>query len=107
MFRKANARTKKEQDAIRQEWESFQEFEKKSRDISGLSKDTDDSTTLTDNVELKYDVEDVMTGDGDFDADKILSTIGKRPVRNKKADATVTKSRSDVDPSKVSDAMYR
>mmetsp|Transcript_14684 Transcript_14684/g.16516 ORF Transcript_14684/g.16516 Transcript_14684/m.16516 type:complete len:1641 (+) Transcript_14684:420-5342(+) len=113
MFRKANARTKTEQDVIRQEWEAFQAFEKESRDRSGLSENPRDST-LTDDVKLKYDVEDVMTNDGDFDADKILSTIGPRPVRNTtilKADAKTDVGnealRSDIDPSEVADAIYR
>jgi beta-phosphoglucomutase-like phosphatase (HAD superfamily) len=121
MFRRANVRTIAEQDSIRQEWEAFQAFEKESRGKSGLSESTDDST-VTDDVQLKYDINDVMTSDGDFDAAKILSTIGPRPVR-KKAQGSATASdttdlesdentiddalRSDVDPSEVADAIYR
>ena len=85
MFRKANARTKAEQDAIRKNWEDFQAFEKGVRDKSGLStKEDAEDTSSTDGVELKYDVQDVMTEDGDIDAEKILSTIGPRPTRKKK-----------------------
>ena len=99
MFRKANARTKSEQDAIRKNWEDFQAFEKGIREKSGLSagENTEDSS-LTDGVELKYDVQDVMTGDGDFDAEKILSTIGPRPTRKKK---------TKPDQADVDDAIFR
>lgn len=104
MFRKANARTKAEQDAIRKNWEDFQAFERGIRDKSGLSAGEDsDESSLTDGVELGYDVQDVMTGDGDFDAEKILSTIGPRPTRKKKP----SKADSDIKQSEVEDAIYR
>ena len=100
MFRKANARTKAEQDAIRKNWEDFQAFEKGIREKSGLSTgDGSDDAALTDGAELKYDVEDFMTGDGDFDAEKILSTIGPRPTRKKKT--------SNIAQSDVDDAIFR
>jgi len=111
MFRKANARTKSEQDAIRKNWEDFQAFEKGVRDKSGLSAGSDSdesSSSLTDDIELGYDVQDVMTGDGDFDADKILSTIGPRPTRNKKQPKDESSSiTSELNPSEIEDAIYR
>ena len=101
MFRKANARTQAEQDAIRKNWEDFQAFEKGVRDKSGLStKEDAEDTSSTDGVELKYDVQDVMTEDGDIDAEKILSTIGPRPTRKKKP-------ASKIDQSDVDDAIFR
>jgi len=121
MFRRANVRTIAEQDSIRQEWEAFQAFEKESRGKSGLSESTGDSTVM-DDAKLKYDVNDIMTSDGDFDAAKILSTIGPRPVRKKAQGSTTTSDttdlesdenttddalRSDIDPSEVADAIYR
>lgn len=106
MFRKANARTKAEQDAIRKNWEDFQAFEKGVRDKSGLSTGEDgDESSLTDGVELKYDVQDVMKEDGDIDAEKILSTIGPRPTRKKKLFNKPKK--SIIDQSDVDDAIFR
>eukprot|EP00531_Pseudo-nitzschia_arenysensis_P008949 CAMPEP_0116145906 /NCGR_PEP_ID=MMETSP0329-20121206/16874_1 /TAXON_ID=697910 /ORGANISM="Pseudo-nitzschia arenysensis, Strain B593" /LENGTH=1862 /DNA_ID=CAMNT_0003641605 /DNA_START=257 /DNA_END=5843 /DNA_ORIENTATION=+ len=106
MFRKANARTRAEQDAIRKNWEDFQAFEKGVRDKSGLSTGEDgDDSSLTDGVELKYDVQDVMTEDGDIDAEKILSTIGPRPTRTKKLFNKPKKSK--IDQSDVDDAIFR
>jgi beta-phosphoglucomutase-like phosphatase (HAD superfamily) len=109
MYRKAGARTKEEQDTIREQWESFQSFEKAKRDESGLS-DFDDSSLL-EKAKLKYDVADVMTGDGDFDAEKVLASIGPRPVRKKSSKPEVVddeaKTKSDLDPSEVADALYR
>ncbi|KAG7363906.1 hypothetical protein IV203_037108 [Nitzschia inconspicua] len=122
MFRRAGARTKAEQDKIRQEWEAFQQFEKERRDLSGLSDDTVESTLLGNDANLKYDISDVMKGDGDFDADKILSTIGPRPTKRSKApsnnigskdtqglDASIDddKLASDVSSADVADSLFR
>jgi len=110
MFRKANARTKSEQDTIRKDWEDFQAFEKGIRDKSGLSAGagSDESgSSLTDGIELKYDVKEIMTGDGDFDAEKILSSIGPRPTRKKKPLKPEFATVADVDRSEAEDAIYR
>jgi phosphoglycolate phosphatase-like HAD superfamily hydrolase len=104
MYQRAGARTKEEQDALREQWEAFQSFEKAKRDEWGLYDSSDSS--LIDKANLKYDVSDVMTGDGDFDAQKVLASIGPRPVR-KKASTTSAKRDTDVDPTEVSDALYR
>lgn len=110
MYRRAGARTKEEQDAIRKQWEEFQALEKSKRDESGLS-DQDDSTLL-DKASLKYDLSEILTSDGDFDAQKILSTIGPRPTRKKKvADSSNsnddTKYKSELDPIQVSESVFR
>jgi len=122
MFRKANVRSYAEQDAMRKNWEEYQKYEKEIRDKSGLSKSTDEngSPSLTDGVELQYDPTDFMTEDGDFDAEKVLSTIGPRPTKRKapseESETTTPTSKppdrredlqSDIDPSEVADAIYR
>jgi beta-phosphoglucomutase-like phosphatase (HAD superfamily) len=112
MYQRAGAKTKEEQDALREQWEAFQGFEKAKRDELGLSDSSDSS--LYDKAKLKYDLADVMTGDGDFDAQKVLASIGPRPVR-KKASTTSAKIATDdlakvdskLDPTEVSDALYR
>lgn len=109
MYRRAGARTKEEQDSIRKQWEEFQALEKSRRDESGLS-DQDDST-LIDKASLKYDLSEVLTSDGDFDAEKILSTIGPRPARKKKVanpnSDDDTKYKSELDPTQVSESLFR
>ncbi|KAL3913157.1 MAG: hypothetical protein SGILL_006600, partial [Bacillariaceae sp.] len=115
MYRRAGARTKSEQDAIREEWEAFQEFEKQRRDASGLSATADgDESTLKDDANLKYDISDVMKEGGDFDAEKILSTIGPRPTRKPKSssasasrDAAADEFKSNIGPSDVADSVFR
>lgn len=116
MFRRAGARTKKEQDAIRQEWEAFQAFEKERRDQSGLSKNGNDSVVTSDK-NLRYNIADVLTGDGDIDAEKILSAIGPRPSRKVSSEVPKKDNAQDFmdntlidDPDSrdnVSDALYR
>jgi len=115
MFRRAGARTKEEQDAIREQWEAFQALEKSKRDESGLS-DQDDSA-LIEKANLKYDLSEVIKSDGDFDAEKILSSIGPRPTRKKKKmedskeEETMAKEsdkfKSDLDPTQVSESLFR
>ncbi|KAG7340036.1 hypothetical protein IV203_006440 [Nitzschia inconspicua] len=122
MFRRAGARTKAEQEKIRQEWEAFQQFEKERRDLSGLSEDAVESSSLGNDANLKYDISDVMKGDGDFDADKILSTIGPRPTKRSKAPSNNVGSKdtqgsdtsieddklaSDVSSADVADSLFR
>lgn len=85
MYRKAGARTVEEQAAIRKQWEDFQQFEQDRRDQSGLS-DTDQDLELNANKELKYNISEVMGEDGNVDAEKILASIGPRPVRKKQKD---------------------
>ncbi|KAL3944608.1 MAG: hypothetical protein SGBAC_001320 [Bacillariaceae sp.] len=110
MFRRAGARTKEEQDTIRAEWQSFQDFEKSTREASGLS----DEESLLESASLKYNVSEVMTSDGDIDAAKVLASIGPRPKRRKKLTDPAPRvidpsgdSAPSVDPSDISDAMYR
>ena len=100
MYRRAGARTAEEQAKIKEQWESFQMFEKERRDESGLSdyRETDDIDTSN----LKYDISEVMKDGGDFDAEKILSSIGPRPTRRKASGSS-----SDLDPSEVSESLYR
>lgn len=115
MYRRAGARTKEEQDAIREQWEAFQALEKAKRDASGLS-DQDDSD-LVGKANLKYDLSEVMKSDGDFDAEKILSAIGPRPTRKKKSTESKkeedkitnedSKYQSDLDPAQVSESLFR
>ena len=124
MFIKAGARTKEEQDALREQWEAFQSLEKSKRDESGL---TGGDSSLLDTADLKYDISDVMKGDGDFDAEKILSTIGPRPTRKKSSstasevppESTKAKDsdfvaegdspgfKSSLEPGEVADSIYR
>jgi beta-phosphoglucomutase-like phosphatase (HAD superfamily) len=118
MYRRAGARTKAEQDRIRREWEEFQQFEKERRDRSGLSQDADTSS-LSSEANLKYDISDVMTNDGDFDAEKILSSIGPRPSKRSKgsksradsirsdAVSDVDELESDVSADDVADSIFR
>jgi beta-phosphoglucomutase-like phosphatase (HAD superfamily) len=115
MYRKAGARTKEEQDAIREQWEAFQAFEKSKRDASDLS--DEDISSLMEKTDLKYDISEVMKSDGDINAEKILSSIGPRPTRKKKvSDQTVPGAneeladenpKSELDPSQVSDSLFR
>jgi len=113
MFRQANVRSYAEQDAIRKNWEEYQEYEKGIRDKVGLSKQTDgeESPSLTEGVELDYNLKDFMTDDGDFDAEKVLSTIGPRPKKRTKPSepsaSTPGGSKSDIDSNEVADAIYR
>lgn len=120
MFRQNNVRSIAEQDAIRQNWEAYQAYEKSIRDKAGLSKglENEDPSSLTDNVQLQYNVDDVMTGDGDIDAEKVLSTIGPRPTKRSKSpeSAAVTppstpsekgSSRPSATSSEAADAIYR
>mmetsp|Transcript_3536 Transcript_3536/g.8414 ORF Transcript_3536/g.8414 Transcript_3536/m.8414 type:complete len:1230 (-) Transcript_3536:517-4206(-) len=107
MFRRAGARTKQEQDRIREEWEAFQSFEKESRVKSGLSEtdDTDRSApSLMNDIDSTYDISEVMKDDGDFDADKILSSIGPRPT---KRSASEKGTAEDVSTAEVADSLYR
>jgi beta-phosphoglucomutase-like phosphatase (HAD superfamily) len=116
MFRRAGARTKREQDSIRQEWESFQAFEKERRDQSGLSMDSNDSIVAS-GQNLSYDIADVITADGDIDAEKILSAIGPRPSRKMPSDMPKKDNAREMIETKVidgsdrrndiSDALYR
>lgn len=107
MYRRAGARTAQEREAIRSQWEEFQALEKGKRDESGLS-NQQGSTASTDS--LKYNISDVMTEGGDFDADAILATIGPRPSRQRSAQTPrsgdiVTD--STVDDGDVADSLYR
>jgi beta-phosphoglucomutase-like phosphatase (HAD superfamily) len=111
MYRRAGARTKEEQDSIREQWEAFQALERSKRDASGLS--DADNASLVEMADLKYDLNEVMKGDGDFDAEKILSTIGPRPTRKKKTSQSTKKSFGDdgppreLDPAQVSESIFR
>lgn len=110
MYRRAGARTKEEQDTIRKEWEQFQALERAKRGASGLS-DEDNDASLIDLSDIKYDISDVMKDDGDFDADKILSTIGPRPKRRKMVSNTEAGAdavpKSALDPAQVSESLFR
>lgn len=115
MYRKAGARTKEQQDSIREQWEAFQALEKAKRDESGLS--DEDASSLMEKANLKYDMSEVMKSDGDFDAEKILSTIGPRPTRKKKInDQTAAEAKEEfsekrteagLDPAQVSESLFR
>ena len=106
MYRRAGARTKQEQDTIREQWEAFQALERSTREASGLS--NDDDVSLLEKVDLKYDLTEVMKGDGDFDAEKILSTIGPRPKRKPKTkESGGERAPSEVDPVQVSESVFR
>ena len=109
MYRRAGARTKQEQDSIREQWEAFQALERSKREASGLS--DDDNESLLEKTDLKYDLNEVMKEDGDFDAEKILSTIGPRPKRQPKMKGSSENSGnwapSELDPAQVSESMFR
>ena len=123
MFRRAGAQTPEERQKIRDQWEDFQEVERQKRELSGLS-GGDDGEMLT-QTELKYNVSDVIKGDGDIDAEKILATIGPRPTRSQPtsptgggtgdtdtqgiADDAFTDPRTDssVDDEEVVNSLYR
>jgi beta-phosphoglucomutase-like phosphatase (HAD superfamily) len=121
MYQRAGARTSEEKAAIKDQWEAFQKFEQEMRNQSGLS--GGDDSGLIDSVNVKYAMADVMKEDGDFDADKILSTIGPRPVRKKArtpsssspektssasdSPAEVDPLKSKLDPAEVSESLYR
>ncbi|GAX25851.1 hypothetical protein FisN_6Hh111 [Fistulifera solaris] len=112
MFRRAGARTAEERRLIREQWEDFKATEKEKRDLSGLSGESGDVLTAN----IKYKLEDVMTSDGDFDADKILATIGKRPERRRKDSDSQNKidsntvaqdQKSSINEKEVIDSMFR
>jgi beta-phosphoglucomutase-like phosphatase (HAD superfamily) len=121
MYQRAGATTSEEKVAIKDQWEAFQKFEQEKRNKFGLS-GGDDSFSM-DSANVKYDMADVMKEDGDFDADKILSTIGPRPVRKKggiplsstpektstasDSPAKVDPLKSKLDPAEVSESLYR
>ena len=113
MYQRAGARTDEEKAVIRAQWEDFQKFEQSKRDGSGLT-DGDDSN-LMNQADLKYDVSEITMEDGDFDAEKILATIGPRPTRKRKGEgasatndsADTTPPEGDIDAAEVSDSLYR
>jgi beta-phosphoglucomutase-like phosphatase (HAD superfamily) len=121
MYQRAGARTSEEKAAIKDQWEAFQKFDQEARNQSGLS--GGDDSGLMDSANVKYDMADVMKEDGDFDADKILSIIGPRPVRKKgktsstsspekistasDSPAEVDPLKSKLDPAEVSESLYR
>lgn len=109
MYRRAGARSAGEQEKIRSEWETFQELERKAREQSGLS--NEDGSDLTSS--RNFNVADVMLEGGDFDASKILASIGPRPTRKKREPKKVTESdeepslKSSVNPEEVLGSQYR
>lgn len=115
LYRRAGARTRAEQDQIRAGWEEYQRVEKQKRKLSGLdeSADSESETQLS----AKFNVSEVMTEDGDFDAQKILSSIGPRPKRGAKKAITSSvplDSSSDKEPSnktpgkeEIASSLYR
>jgi beta-phosphoglucomutase-like phosphatase (HAD superfamily) len=110
MYRRAGARTAREQEKIRSEWEGFREIERNARAQSGLSEG--DGSDLSNVRNL-----DVSWTDGDFDAQKILASIGPRPKRKKAADGEKLKGKSEsddelrlkssVDSEEVASEVYR
>jgi beta-phosphoglucomutase-like phosphatase (HAD superfamily) len=127
MYRRANARTREEQDRIRSQWEEFQQLEKTKREESGLGgsvvdDDLEESSRRAQEAAAagsaaaasrKYNVEDVVSKDGEIDAAKILSAIGPRPGRSKKEAKTEEGEEKDaafkssVDKREVEDSLYR
>jgi len=113
MYQRAGARTDEEKAVIRAQWEDFQKFEQSKRDGSGLS--GDNGSSLMSQANLKYDVSEITNADGDFDAEKILSTIGPRPTRKRKPTGNQKEQDSDqpsslnanLDAKEVSDSLYR
>jgi beta-phosphoglucomutase-like phosphatase (HAD superfamily) len=110
MYRRAGARTASEQEKIRSEWEAFQEIERNARTQSGLSGDDGSDLSSGRNFNVSWT-------DGDFDAQKILASIGPRPKRKKPADGGKPKERSEsddepylessVDSEEVASSVYR
>ena len=113
MYQRAGARTDEEKAVIRAQWEDFQKFEQSRRDGSGLT-DGDDSS-LMNQADLKYDVSEITKEDGDFDAEKILASIGPRPTRKRRTEGASTTSdyvdpsppEAGIDEAEVSDSLYR
>eukprot|EP00538_Stauroneis_constricta_P006012 CAMPEP_0119555704 /NCGR_PEP_ID=MMETSP1352-20130426/7825_1 /TAXON_ID=265584 /ORGANISM="Stauroneis constricta, Strain CCMP1120" /LENGTH=1890 /DNA_ID=CAMNT_0007602513 /DNA_START=159 /DNA_END=5831 /DNA_ORIENTATION=- len=92
MYQRAGARTTEEKEKIKAGWLEFQQFETDRRQKSGLS-ETESETKSEDDgnsASLKYDIDDVMSQDGDVDAEKILATIGPRPTRSPKQKSVPT-----------------
>jgi beta-phosphoglucomutase-like phosphatase (HAD superfamily) len=108
MYRRAGARTPEERKAIQSQWEEFRQLELRKRQQSGLS---GDSATI--GSEIKYNISEVMKDDGDFDAAKILATIGPRPARTKKdSKSPATEDNDPIPPSSVKeeevlDSLFR
>ena len=123
MFRRAGVQSVEEQEKIRQQWEEFQRIEEEKRIESGLSAaGTAESSKAA--AELKYNISDVIREDGDVDAEKVLASIGPRPVRMKKtapstqpggvtsAESAVVSDdegalASSVDEDEVKDSLFR
>ena len=108
MFRKAGARTKEERDRIRAGYEEFKRVEEEKRKASGL----EGSDYNFSEYEVKYNVSEVMLDGGDFDAQKILSSIGPRPKRVKKKteDSESVQDpalKSSIDEKDVAASLYR
>ena len=108
MFRKAGARTKEERDRIRAGYEEFKRVEEEKRKASGL----EGSDYNFSEYEAKYNVSEVMLDGGDFDAQKILSSIGPRPKRVKKKteDSESVQDpalKSSIDEKDVAASLYR
>lgn len=107
MFRRTGVRSKEEQDVIRRQWEDFKRTEEEKRKMSGLSS-SDESDDVQSSVTLKYNVSDVMLEGGDFDAEKVLATIGPRPKRSEKPSPTASMPvDSSLDEEVVRDSLYR
>ncbi|CAB9509989.1 expressed unknown protein [Seminavis robusta] len=83
-FQKAGAKTTEEKEAFRAQWEDFQKYEKSVRDESGLSDNSDSDSAAEDDDGIDANMADYTNEDGEFDAAKILASIGPRPTRRKR-----------------------
>ena len=80
MYQRAGARSAGAQEKIRSEWEAFQGMERQTREQAGLT--GGEASTLSSS--RNFNVSEMMLEGGDFDAEKILASIGPRPSRKKK-----------------------
>lgn len=104
MYRRAGARTMEERERIKAGWEEFKRAEKEKRKVSGL--DVGGEADLG-NAAVKYNISEVLLEGGDIDAEKILSSIGPRPTRTKKAEKKDADERANVDNKEVVASLYR
>lgn len=85
---RSGVRTVEGQNELKQQWEEFQEAEKKMREKAGLSNSGISSSEKDSKVpepKVNYDVNNLFKEDGDIDFDVILSSIGTRPSRKNNA----------------------
>lgn len=101
MYRQAGAVTEEEQEQLRKSMEEFQRYQEE------MMKKYEEM----DETDLGYDIADVLTEDGDINAEKVLSYIKAKPVIAESVDSrptftqVATKGDSIGTPSSLSEAL--